>query len=488
MSTRSTHSPKGSIAAGHQLTAEAGADMLRNGGNAIDAAIAALAMSCVCEPVLASPGGGGFAMLRSAESGKTTLLDFFPQTPRHKRDRSAEGYHSITADFGSATQVFHIGPATVATPGFLAGLSALHRQGGTLPFADLFSPAIVASRAGHVVTDYQHYLSTVVRPILTATEAARALFTPTGDLPVAGSVFRNPGLGDMFEELAREDWLQTAIAGQILKEQEPGGYLTQDDLTGYRVEPRAPLSIKVGAATVHLNPPPAAGGALIRYALMHLEGRGRTAFARALEAADRARLSARGDLQSLLDRPVRQQGTTHISTVDAEGNACSVTVSNGTGNGEIVGGYGFMLNNILGEEDVNPHSSADWPTNQRLASMMCPALIDMPGERLIALGSGGSSRIRSAVFQVVARLCLDEAALEDAVRASRLHVEDGHLDLELPGADADISALTDRFADHRLWPEKNMFFGGVHAVSADSQGTFSGIGDSRREGAAIIVA
>ena len=487
MSASSHDTPKGSIAAGHQLTADAGAEMLRGGGTAVDAAIAALAMSCVCEPVLASPGGGGFAMLRSAESGTTTLLDFFPQTPRQKRAETRDGFQSITADFGSATQVFHIGPATVAAPGFLAGLSALHRQGGTLPFSDLFAPAVEAARTGHVITGYQHYLSTVVRPILTATAAARTIYTPTGDLPAVGSVFSNPGLGDMYEELAKGDWLSTGIAGQILKEQEFGGHLTADDLTGYRVEPRKPLSLDLGAATVHLNPPPAAGGTLIRYALLHLEGRGRTAFVSALHAADRARLAARGDLNALLDRPIRQQGTTHISTVDAAGNACSVTVSNGTGNGEIVGGYGFMLNNILGEEDVNPHGLADWPADQRLASMMCPALIDMPDGRLIALGSGGSSRIRSAIFQVIARLCLEEAALEDAVRASRLHVEDGHLDLELPGADADISALKDVFPDHRVWPEKNMFFGGVHAVSTDGRGTFSGIGDDRREGAAVIV-
>ncbi|MEL7528428.1 MAG: gamma-glutamyltransferase [Pseudomonadota bacterium] len=488
MSASSKDSPRGSIAAGHQLTAEAGADMLRCGGNAIDAAIAALAMSCVCEPVLASPGGGGFAMLRSADSGKTTLLDFFPQTPRQRRAETRDGFQSITADFGSATQVFHIGPATVAAPGFLAGLSALHRHGGTLPFTDLFAPAVEAARTGHVITGYQHYLSTVVRPILTATQAARDLYAPNGDLPAAGTVFRNPGLGDMFEELAKQDWLQTGIAGQILQEQEACGHLTRDDLARYRVEPREPLTLRLGPATVHLNPLPAAGGALIRFALSHLEGCDRTAFASALDATDRARKSARGNLAVLLDRPMRQQGTTHISVVDAAGNACSVTVSNGTGNGEIVGGYGFMLNNILGEEDVNPHGSADWPANQRLASMMCPSLIDMPDGRLIALGSGGSSRIRSAIFQVVARLCLEEAALGDAVRASRLHVEDGHLDLELPGADADISALKGLFPDHRVWPEKNMFFGGVHAVSTDGQGAFSGIGDDRREGAAVIVA
>ena len=462
--------------------------MLREGGNAFDAAIAALAMACVCEPVLASPGGGGFAMIRNGESGQTTLLDFFPQTPRQKRGDCSGGFRSITADFGSATQVFHIGPATVAAPGFLAGLSALHARGATLSLADLFSPAIHAGKTGHRVTGYQHYLSTVVRPVLTATEPAQHLFAPSGDVPAAGSVFHNPELADLFAELAHADWLKTGIADQVLAEQSSGGHLAREDLDAYTVEAREPLSLAVAGATVFLNPPPAACGALIRHALMHLEGCDLPSMASAMHLTDQARLSAQGDLGRLLDRPVRQKGTTHISVVDAKGNACSVTVSNGTGNGEVVRGYGFMLNNILGEEDVNPHGAADWPTDTRLASMMCPTLIDAPDGRLIALGSGGSNRIRSAIFQVVARLCLGQSDLAEAVRAPRLHVENGHLDVEAPGSLDGISGLKELFPDHRIWPEKNMFFGGVHAVCADPDGRFASIGDDRREGAAVIVA
>ncbi|CTQ55844.1 Gamma-glutamyltranspeptidase precursor [Roseibium album] len=480
--------PKGTIAAGHQLTADAGAEMLREGGNAFDAAIAALAVACVCEPVLASPGGGGFAMIRNGRSGKTKLLDFFPQTPRQKRGDCARGYRSITADFGSATQVFHIGPATVAAPGFLAGLTTLHESGATLSLADLFAPAIKIGRNGHRVTRYQHYLSTVVRPILTATEPAQKLFAPSGELPAAGSVFFNPGIAEMFSELARVDWLRSGVADQMLAEQREGGHLTREDLEGYDVRAREPLCIDLEGATVSLNPLPAACGTLIRYALTHLETCDMPGMARSLQLTDQARLSANGDLAKLLDRPMRQKGTTHISVVDAKGNACSVTVSNGTGNGEVVGDYGFMLNNILGEEDVNPYGSADWPTNTRLASMMCPTLIDAPDGALVALGSGGSNRIRSAIFQVVARICLENAELEEAVRAPRLHVENGHLDAEAPGADSEISQLKDLFPDHRIWPEKNMFFGGVHAVRTDGSGRFTSVGDARREGVAVIVA
>lgn len=478
---------KGSIAAGHRLTAEAGAEMLREGGNAFDAAIAALAMACVCEPVLASPGGGGFAMIRNGMSGQTTLLDFFPQTPRQRQGDCSKGFQSITADFGSATQVFHIGPATVATPGFFAGLMALHEYGATLSFSDLYTPAIKAGQNGHRITAYQHYLSSVVRPILTATVPAQKLFAPSGDLPAVGSDFFNPGIADLFVELAGKDWLQTGIARQILAEQEEGGHLTRDDLETYEVEAREPLSIELGGARVFLNPLPAASGTLISYALTHLDGLEMSALASAFDATDRARLSARGNLAALLDRPMRQNGTTHISTVDADGNACSVTVSNGTGNGEIVGDYGFMLNNILGEEDVNPHGSADWPTKTRLASMMCPTLIDTPEGQLIALGSGGSSRIRSAIFQVVARLCLGHEELEAAVHMPRLHIENGHLDVEVPGSDSETEELQIRFPDHRIWPDRNMFFGGVHAVCADGHSQFESVGDSRREGAAIVV-
>ncbi|WP_415717808.1 gamma-glutamyltransferase [Roseibium sp.] len=482
-----TGNPKGTVAAGHQLTAEAGADMLREGGNAFDAAIAALATACVCEPVLASPGGGGFAKIRDGRSGKTELLDFFPKTPRQRRGDCSRGFQSITADFGSATQVFHIGPATVATPGFLSGLSALHERGATLPLADLYAPAIRAARTGHRVTRYQHYLSTVVRPILTATERARHLFAPTGDLPAAGSLFVNAGIGDFFSELARADWKKSAIADQILAEQRENGHLTRDDLEAYEVRTREPIRVDLDGARVYLNPPPAACGALIRYALTHLETCNMPDMAAALHLTDTARLSARGDLSRLLDRPMRQKGTTHISVVDAEGNACSVTVSNGTGNGEVVDGYGFMLNNILGEEDVNPHGSADWPTDTRLASMMCPTLIDTSQGDLVALGSGGSNRIRSAIFQVVARFCLGQASLAEAVEAPRLHVEEGHLDVEVPEPNDALPCLQERFPDHRIWPEKNMFFGGVHAVCADSRGGFSSIGDHRREGAAVVV-
>lgn len=479
---------KGAVAAGHQLTAEAGAEMLRAGGNAVDAAIAALAMACVCEPVLASLGGGGFAMIRDGASGKTSLLDFFPQTPRHKRSGTEGGYRTIEADFGTTTQIFHIGPATVATPGILDGLEALAQHGARLPHQDHFAPSISAASNGVELTNYQAYLSTVVAPILMATKASREVFAPRGMLQRAGEKFVNSALAETFRILGHTPWRETGIPEILLKEQSAGGHLSEADIKSYRVEKREPLALSIGEANVFLNPLPAASGTLIQYALRQLEGCTPLSLARALEKADQARLLARGDLGVLLERPLRQNGTTHISAVDADGNACAVTVSNGTGSGEMLDGCGFMLNNILGEEDVNPDGALGWPVNIRPASMMCPTLIDMPGGGLVALGSGGSSRIRSAVFQAIARLCLDGADIHSAVEAPRLHVEEGHLDVEAVAEETGLAQLADAFADHRLWPQKNMFFGGVHAVKYDRDEGFDGVGDLRRAGAAVIVA
>lgn len=119
--------------------------------------------------------------------------------------------------------------------------------------------------------------------------------------------------------------------------------------------------------------------------------------------------------------------------------------------------------------------------------MMCPALIESSDGRLIALGSGGSNRIRSALFQTIARTCLRGETLEDAIHAPRIHVERRHADFEDFFPDNETATLRATFKDHRAWPERNMFFGGVHAVSVDADGTFHGVGDKRRDGVAIVV-
>lgn len=478
--------PKGVVAAGHRLTAEASANVLRDGGTAIDAAIAGLAMACLCEPVLCSPGGGGFATVRDGSTGKIGVIDFFPQTPLVRRQPDERGVNEILVDFGTATQAFHIGPATSAAPGFCAGLQSLHDRGARFSLGDLLQPAADAARAGIVITPYQNFLCKIVAPILTATPGAAHLFAPGGTIVEPGTTFHNPGLADALEIIAKSGTAESPVTQEAIAAQHADGHLTKADFETYQAIEREPVSIELAGSKVHMNPLPAASGSLIAHSLAHLESEHPVDIARALLATSQARRAAKGDLANLKDVPLRQRGTTHLSIIDADGTACAVTVSNGEGNGELVGPFGFMLNNILGEEDVNTHGPTAWPTDTRLASMMCPTLIERPDGALIALGSGGSNRIRSAIFQVVIGLCLRDADLAQAVSGPRLHIEGGHLDFEDQFAPEVAAGLRRLCPDHRAWPEPNMFFGGVHAAQLDAAGSFSGTGDSRRDGIALF--
>ncbi len=481
-------SGRGVVAAGHTATAQAGADVLADGGNAIDAALAAMAMACVCEPVLASIGGGGFAMVRRPDDAAPSVIDFFAQTPRQRRQLGEGGTSTIYADFGTATQAFRIGPATVATPGLPAGVEALHRFGASWSLSDLFDGAVDAARGGVTITEFQHFLSTVVSPILTATDGVRGLFAPDGELLAAGAPLVNPALADALTILAESpDLMNNPVVDAILASQKDAGNLTAEDFSLYEARIEQPLTVKVGPALVHLNPFPAAGGVLVEHSLMQLTSADPVEMAEAFRRTARARAATTDELGRLDPALLRSQGTTHISVIDGEGTACSVTVSNGAGNGELVGDYGFMLNNILGEDDLNPAGPGGWPTATRLSSMMCPTIIEQPDGGLVALGTGGSNRIRTAISQVVARLCLTDAGLVEAVDAPRLHVEGEHLDFEDLMGSTVRDELCTRFDDHLAWPEPDLFYGGVHAVQRRADGALIGHGDARRDGASVTV-
>lgn len=421
-----------------------------------------------------------------ATDGRLALVDFFPQTPAERRHPGTDGTQVIHADFGTATQAFRIGPATVAAPGFPAGIHALAEQGASMPLAELFAPAITAAREGVVISRFAHFLSTVVAPILTATEAAAALFAPSGRLLAEGATMVNPGLAEALTVLATSDPVDNPVMAAIGDAQRIRGHLTDADLRGYEAVVRSPLAVKVGQSLVHLNPYPAAGGILIDHSLSQIDSADPVGLAEAFHATGQARAAATDSLGRLDPALLRSQGTTHISVIDAEGSACSATISNGSGNGELVDGYGFMLNNILGEDDLNPAGPGAWPVETRLSSMMCPAIIEQPDGGLIALGSGGSNRIRTAISQVVAQLCFNDADLTAAVEAPRLHVEGEHLDFEDLLDDGTRARLCNRFNDNLAWPRRDLFYGGVHAARRCADGTFQGHGDPRRNGASVI--
>lgn len=501
---------KGIVAAGHQATAAAAAEVLRAGGNAFDAAIAGLFAACVAEPVLASPGGGGFLMAHDPDRG-ATLYDFFVDTPLTKRLTGEEDFFAVKVDFGPATQEFHIGLGASATPGFVPGLYAVHRAHGHLPMADLLAPAIRAARDGVAVNAFQAYLFSIAAPIYTHQKEAAAIFAPQGTPLREGEMLRNPALSQTLDLLARRggDMFLTGEVGRAMVHQSEtqGGHIRAEDLAGYRVAERMPLTALYKSAELALNPAPAASGPLIAFSLRLLEGiagasaPGIVELAEVMSATNAARIAYAKTPNSLLQDDVAAtylaglaahapayRGTTHISVIDRDGRAAAATVSNGEGNGVLVGPYGFMLNNMLGEEDLNPGGFGQWQSGQRMSSMMAPTIIRMADGRLVALGSGGSNRIRTAILQVAVNIVDRRMTLADAVNAPRLHVEKcGTVSYEEQVGPTAAAALRDRFFDARSWPEPNMFFGGVHAVALAPDGAMMGTGDPRRAGVVMTV-
>ena len=510
----------GRVAAGHPLTAAAAAEALRAGGNAFDAAMAGLCAACVAEPALASLGGGGFLLARRAGQ-PPELFDFFAQTPMTWRATGDAHVRPILADFGDATQEFHIGLGTIATPGVIAGLFAVQRHLCRLPIADLVAPARRMASDGICLTPFQSDISQVIAPILRATPEALALFADPEhpeQLAPAGAWMRMPDLADAFEGLARAgpDLFYRGEWGQRLARDcaEQGGHLGAQDLSGYAVARRQPLALRYRDAWVYTNPPPSMGGSLIGFALALLDSlplsemrRGSYEHIHALAKAqaltqtlrrsrslDHQALSAvlgpetlRDFMARLDEGPRSVRGTTQISVADAAGNLASLTLSNGEGSGYVLPGTGIMLNNMLGEEDLMPRAGSVWPSNQRIGSMMAPTLLARRDGSWVVTGSSGSNRIRSAVLQVICNLVDFDLDLETAVSAPRLHFEGELLSLEPPVEDAVREPLCAAWPQVRLWSRPSLFFGGAHSVVLFADGGGAAAGDPRRGGATAEV-
>ena len=506
----------GTIAAGHPRTAEAAAAVLQKGGNAFDAAVAAMCAACVAEPVLASLGGGGFLLAKPA-NGPPILYDFFTQTPRQKRAETQSELYPVEVDFGDAIQEFHIGKGAIAVPGAIAGLFAVQHDLCRLPVAELIGPASALARDGVEINHFQHGFAAIVEPILRASPAAFAVHASPNQpdrLALPGELVRHPQLANSLETLANEGeslFYDGPWGERLVRDcTRGGGHLTRDDLGDYRVIERKPLTGDYRGSRIFINPPPALGGGLILFALDLLaqidlgnKHRGRfdhiNALAKVMELTQRLRQEgAEGtapnddpltlELMAIMRaEPLFPRGTTQVSIADTEGNLASLTLSNGEGCGYVLPDTGIVMNNMLGEEDINPHGFHRWPPNRRISSMMSPTLLELPDASWVVTGSSGSNRIRSAILQVIVNLVDFDLSLEEAVAAPRIHFEGGLLNLEPPISEATFDQLERRWHHLRLWNEPSVFFGGAHSILRTKSGTLSGAGDPRRGGVVVRV-
>ena len=533
----------GVIAAGHPQTAEAGAEILRQGGNAVDAAVGAAFASFVTESTLVSIGGGGIAQVYDPASGQATVYDFFSTMPGlpaggNGLNRDLD-FRQVMIDFGAAQQPFYIGRGSVAVPGNVAGLCAMVEEWGTLPLAQVLAPAIHLARHGVILSEIHAYITELLRPILTDTPGLAAIYAPDGPMVSAGQVLHFPQLAETLQALGEQGpalFYTGEIARQIVADQARyGGLITATDLAAYQVRRSRPLVVDYRDHTILLPPPSSAGGPLVAFALkllatrplpdlahnhfehlrtlaevMRLTNIARIDWQAAMDEANGHALDATAEtvkqllsddtmrhysqaLATALSRPALipdqpaptgPANTTHISVADSSGMLVSITTSAGESAGFVLGETGLTLNNMLGEIDLHPNGFHRLPAGQRLQTMMTPTLVLRHGRPVIALGSGGSNRIRTAIVQTLSNTIDFNLNLAEAVGASRAHYEDNEFQLE--GGISPHVADELELAGYRVnrWSVRHMFYGGAHAVARhiEPDTPWMAVGDPRRGG------
>lgn len=525
---------KGIIAGGDKQTIAAGEEILAQGGNAIDAAIAAVFASFVAESTMTSIGGGGIAIVGDIRTNKAQVYDFFvdmPSTPPYE----GMDFHPVTSDYGPAQDQLYIGRASSAVPGIVQGLSQLAEEHGTLPLKSLLAPAIRMAKKGVALSPSQEYVLDFLQPIFNDSPEVKANFQKwDGTDWKAGEINAFPALANDLTQIAEygaHAFTLGSVAQAIAADQAAnGGLITLEDLASYKVNTLDPLRISYRDYELLFPAMPSTGGGLIAFALKLLESVDLGAMEhlgndhiRALAEAMRLTNTARpiwdavpSSEQERIERflgeehirayqeklgqilagaeppsePLFPKGpdhTTHISVVDAAGNFVGVTTTAGEFAGYLPAGTGIHMNNMLGEADLHPQGFHKLAAGKRLTTMMSPTVLLKDGAPQMVLGSGGSSRLRSAILQAVVNVIDFKLPLEEAVHRPRIHFGAGTLQLEGGIPDERAAALEQLGYTVNRWEGLNMYFGGTHVVAL-IDGEWVAVGDSRRGGAGSVVA
>jgi gamma-glutamyltranspeptidase / glutathione hydrolase len=477
---------RGVVAAGNHHTAAAAARILSEGGNAVDAAVAAAIACFSAEPLLTSAGGAGIMLvLRPGEA--PLAIDFFSAFPGAGGRPERPDFHGIEVDFGSARQVFHIGRGAAAVPLVLDGLALAAQRFGVLELAQLAAPGIELARDGVLLDTITARTFQLLWPILRHDHACWdeiAEGLPRDRAPGVGERLRNSQLAGTLEDFAALGRTPPRLREGLIAEFGParGGLISAADLDAAQVSVSAPHCFAIGDWQVATSP--RLGGRLVGMISEEL-ALGSIAEVEAEEVLRRARASRSGH-RARTNLPATRGSTTHISVVDEAGGAASVTLTSGEGCGHVVSGTGVHINNFLGEEDLNPIGFHLHRPGDALPTMIAPTLAVHRDGRVIALGSGGANRIRSAVSQVLHGLLRQQLPPEQAVAAPRVHGEDEGAWVELGerrDPEAITAALAGEFPAVHGFAARDFFFGGVHVAARSATGELTGVGDARRAGA-----
>jgi gamma-glutamyltranspeptidase / glutathione hydrolase len=457
------------VAAGHPATADAGAEILADGGSAADAAVAACLASCVAETVMTGFLGGGHAIYRHAPSRTVENLDCFVAIPGLGSPPRTAELVELEVPFGTELVHYAVGPASCGVPGVPAGLDALWSRFGRLPWRRLCEPALALAHTGVSMPRAHAACLEMLAPVMTMNEGA-AIYAPGGRLLKTGDHLDQPGLVRALEVLADEG-PRSAYEGTIAESligviETRGGLVTRDDLAAYAAGWSAPVGITYAGVRVLTRP----GLAPITEPLARLPS------LRGLEPAEHA-LALAGALTGVGSHDGH---TTNLTVVDAEGSACVLTTSLGLGSGDFLPGFDLHLNSMLGETDL---LRGELEPGTRMASMMAPSVaLDHSDTVVLAAGAAGGTRLRSALVQVLAGVLDEGLEVAEAIARPRLHPAGQTVHLE-PGFEP---AVADTLASSgwavRAWPTQHHYFGGVSAITQTG-----GAGDPRRNGQARML-
>jgi gamma-glutamyltranspeptidase / glutathione hydrolase len=504
-------------AAGTPYAAEAAAETYHAGGNAADAAVAAAASVSVTEPLMSSIGGGGFALVRDSAGG-AELIDYYDAMPGKGLPASAFGAggspQTMILKYGAGVRSI-VGGASSAVPGSLRGWEKLLARHGRLSLKEALAPAVRFARGGFMLCRTSALWFGVAEEVLRLTDETRKHFYKGHRVYLEGEEVRFPELADTLEAIGEggaglfyEGDMARTISAYML---EMGGIITEKDLAEYEAVIREPMSVSYGAGAMHTNGPPSAGGPTLAQMLkvvsafdlatmpeatyvrviagamkLALEDR-ETAY---LDGTENGRVAERltgeeyaAEQRRRISSAFGSPHTTHLSCVDSDGLAVSITASMGYGSGLVVPGTGIPMNNTLGEPELNPRGFHALAPGERLISNMSPTVVSSEEGGVIALGSPGASRIPTAILQTVINVLDFGMTLEGAVLAPRFHAEGDLFAYEAGARTADL----DCYERVLSYETPNMFFGGVNAVRRTPDGRFEAAADPRRSGGTAIV-
>jgi gamma-glutamyltranspeptidase / glutathione hydrolase len=448
------------VAAGHPATVAAGVEILEDGGSAADAAVAAALASCVAETVMTGLLGGGHAL--HWDGREAWNLDCFVDVPSGRGEAPVQ----LQVPFGEELVHYAVGPGTCAVPGLPAGLGALHERYGRLPWPRLVEPALRLAHADVVMPPAHAACLAMLAPVFTMGADGRRIYAPAGRPLEAGEALAQPGLAQALSLLADEG-AETVYRGAVaeLLLDMPGIPLLRADLERYAAEWHAPdRTGYAGTAFLTRRGLTGVPDALAR--LPRLRG-----------VPSRERVHA---LLAALAGPALAGHTTNLVVADREGNVCVLTSSLGLGTGDFLPGLDLQLNSMLGEVDLVLEPLVP---GGRMASMMAPSLALAEGGPVLAIGSAGGTRLRTALVGVAASILDEGLGPVEAVERPRVHRAGDTVNAE-PGVDED--ALADLAAAGltvRRWPGPHHYFGGVSLIARSGAA-----GDPRRSGHAALLA